>query len=149
MLFVWLMTACDNDETSHQAPTSKIAIQATDVVECGFGGTKVAGPWDEVVLRADGSIKWTHVDAQDDQTAQPGFEKAGKLAADQAHDWMREVVALGLLDRSPRELPPKGERTICRGQIGGKPLDYRAEGLPGDELRGKLDALTAQAIQGS
>jgi hypothetical protein len=138
--------ACKDDPSSGDSAKAKVdvEIQATDVVECGFGGTRAAGPWDEVTLHVDGSIKWTHVDAANKGSA--GFEKTGTLAPEAARAWMKEVAGLGLVEGGRQDVPGDGERTICRGTLGGKAFDFQAAGLPDAPLRSKLDALMAQAI---
>ena len=134
----------DADEKAFQ-----VQVDPSDSVLCGFGQSKTAGPWDEVSLRGDGKIKWTHLDPISGTVSQQGFEKDGELGADETKQWLQGVVDLGLFDMAERKKAgADGPSTQIAATIDGHNLKVHIEGLPDEALRARLDELTAQTIRG-
>ncbi|HHH28598.1 MAG TPA: hypothetical protein ENK57_09670 [Polyangiaceae bacterium] len=145
----WGSLGCKGDDPSPPAATaSPIEVQPTDSLVCGFGVTPEKGPWDEITLQADGSIKWTHVGPDATRRPEENFAKTATLDASATEAWMREVAAIGVAKRTHAELAADAERTTCRGALGGEKVDFSSAGLPDPPLRAHLDALTARCITG-
>lgn len=140
---------CKGDDTERTAdlPTP-IEVQPTDSLECGFGVTPEKGPWDEITLQADGAIKWTHVGPAATGRPDENFAKKAELDAAATKAWMQQVAAIGVTNRTRTEVAADGERTICRGSLGGEKVDFQSAGLPDPPLRAQLDTLTARCITG-
>jgi hypothetical protein len=135
---------CEGDKKPEGRGFS-VQIDADDHVTVGFG-QKARGEWDEVRFRGDGSVKWIHTSAE--TGTQEGFEKTATLGGADAAAWLQSVVDIGVLDVQASD-PGDGVYTEIQANIDGHKLNIKTAGLPRDDLRAKLDQLTARTLQAS
>ncbi len=147
ILFTCAGFGCKGDAPEPATDTAApIEVQPTDSLECGFGVTPEKGPWDEITLQADGAIKWTHVGPSETGRPDENFAKSATLDAATTKAWMQGVAAIGVTERTRSEVAGDGERTRCRGSLGGTKVDFQSAGLPDPPLRAQLDQLAARCI---
>jgi hypothetical protein len=133
---------CEGDKKPEGKGFS-VQIDGDDHVTVGFG-VKARGEWDEVRFRGDGSVKWIHTSAN--TGTQEGFEKTVTLERADAAAWLQSVVDIGLLEIQGSD-PGDGVYTQIEANIDGHKVNIKTAGLPRDDLRGKLDQLTARTLQ--
>jgi hypothetical protein len=131
------------DDKKPESSGFTVHPDVSDHVKCGFG-RNTGEQWDEVTINGDGSIKWVH--ANNSTGTQEGFEREATVTPKEAGAWMQEVVDQGLFDLKG-EAKGGGPRTELDVDIDGRKLRTNLDGLPADDLRAKLDELTAKTLR--
>jgi hypothetical protein len=70
------------------------------------------------------------------------------LGGADAAAWLQSVVDIGVLDLQASD-PGDGVYTEIQANIDGHKVKIKTAGLPRDDLRAKLDQLTARTLQAS